>query len=219
MRRASSSTQPCRAPSSRPLCRVARSRRSRRLSPVGRGTRRAGRTGGSRTRASPTRGTCASRSPRRARRRSRASSTPASSAHDDLARRARPARGRVRAGEGVPDDAERRDRRRADARDARRRRDRRPLGQPATEEPPAATRSKGVSGGNPFAQMIGVSFASTPLFDQELQAFATFLRARPEGMRVINYSATLGPPKAPRSRPSSRTRRADQAPPTTTSAS
>src|SRR5205085_10900077 len=70
---------------------------------------------------------------------------------------------------------------------------------PETPEPPTATRSKGVSGGNPFAKIEAWSTASTVtgasvlggaarLYDGQLQLWDYVLRARPANLRAINYS-------------------------------
>ena len=68
---------------------------------------------------------------------------------------------------------------------------------PATPEPPRSERSRGVSGGNPFARMVGTvptgggsrDLNGLFLFDGLAEGFGTFLAARPAGLRVINFSA------------------------------
>ena len=69
---------------------------------------------------------------------------------------------------------------------------------PAQPEPPVSAKSFGISGGNPFARVVGVpgsDLAATTervaggwTWDRLLERFTAFLRARPADLRVINYS-------------------------------
>jgi plastocyanin len=63
---------------------------------------------------------------------------------------------------------------------------------PAPGEP---GRSAGVSGGNPFARMVGAvpgRVDRAELFDEFVEGFYAFVAARPPGLRVINYSMGVG---------------------------